>query len=296
MQDSFPYPIKKADDVVPIKTEDDDHSTFDNPLKLEYQSNVASPAPSLPASPQTKPEPDTQELLSTSEPFEEVIFISDDEDEELDETEDGIIGPDYIIKQDFPEEVQEHEEKGVIDCFLEDLIASFSRALGSKIQIESPKTCCSIMHSEIRFTIRSLPVDIEWVDMQSHAEDAVTTSKFMMGSWVAAHGDIYIHMAKDPLVASLPGLTSSGYMVADPNTTQTCRLTMATHDCNNFVLHDDAIQKEYQTFAYLLKADLRLNAQDISQSLRYLSDHRIRMRDMTSKSMLLKHCSQYLRC
>jgi hypothetical protein len=224
---------------------------------------------------------DTEYNTSSPEAYSEVMILSDDEDYELDENEDGTLGPDYNIKQEFPQAIHEGPEKDVLDIFLEDLMKSFSRVVGSQIHIEKPERCCSIMHAEIRFTMRNLPADIEWVDLQTHVEDAVMVSNFMMGSWVTADGDIHIHMAKDPILASLTGMASSGYSLADQSCIQTCRLTMSAHSCDNFPLHDKAIQEEYQTFAYILRANLRLNPHDTSLTLRHLSNHHVRMHDMT---------------
>lgn len=91
----------------------------------------------------------------------EVVDLSNDEDDELDETEDGMTGPEFAIKQEFSEEIYGSHEKGIVNLFVEDLEKSFSQVVGSQISVEKPAKCCSLMHGEIRFTIQSLPVDIE---------------------------------------------------------------------------------------------------------------------------------------
>ena len=74
------------------------------------------------------------------------------------------------------------------------------------------------MHDELRFILRTLLTNIEWVDLQTHVQDVAITSSFMMDSWLA-DGDILIHMAKDPSSASLTGMASSGYRLADQSCT-----------------------------------------------------------------------------
>lgn len=85
--------------------------------------------------------------------YDEVIALSDDEDNELDETEDGIIESDYTIKQGSSQEADESHEKDIVDIFLEGLETSFTRVVRSQVNIGRLAKCCSIMHGEIRFTI-----------------------------------------------------------------------------------------------------------------------------------------------
>ena len=53
------------------------------------------------------------DLDSDTENTTAYITLSDDEDEELDETEDRIIAPEYAVKEEFSQEIYESHEKNV---------------------------------------------------------------------------------------------------------------------------------------------------------------------------------------
>jgi len=45
--------------------------------------------------------------------YHKVMTLSDDEDEELDETKDRIIAPEYAVEEGFSQEIYESHEKNV---------------------------------------------------------------------------------------------------------------------------------------------------------------------------------------
>lgn len=225
---------------------------------------------------------------STFESYDDFVIISDDEDDELDDTDVASahnFDTHHFVKQEFSDSLP--TSLPLIDEFHQDLVNSFSRAIGSQINIAMPEVCCSIRHGQIRFVVYDLPPGIEWLDMQTQAREAVMISTCMIGCWVSPNGDININMAKDALIASTRDGSSAGYMVADDSTIQTCLLSMTVHNCDAFLRIVPAAQKEYQTIAYILSADLRLNPHDVTKTLRFFSDNHTRMRDMSCKSLII---------
>ncbi|KEQ83396.1 hypothetical protein M438DRAFT_346349 [Aureobasidium pullulans EXF-150] len=243
------------------------------------------PRSSPPTSPRIKQELDSDGVPVPSPTFDlyddDTIIISDDEDDEFDDSEDATahnFDAQHFVKQEFPNPVPTFLP--LTDEFHQDLVSSFSNAIGSPISIARPQACCNIRHGEIRFVVHSLPPGIDWSDIQAQAPEAVTNSKFMIGSWITADADVKINMARDPLAATKTENIFSGYMVGDESNIQVCLLTMKKHLCNDFLQGSDGVAKEYQDFAHILATDLRLNHHDISKALGFLANHRIRMCDL----------------
>lgn len=257
-------------------------------MTFKIKKELLSPPP---RSPKTKHEPDASASASTSALTrtlqtllcDDFTVISDDEDDEPDNIEDGVVSHSldtgYFVKQEFIDPVP--ASLPLLDEFHQDLVNSFSLAIGGQVHITTPEACCSTRHGEIRFIVYDFPSGIEWLDIQAQTQEVVANSRYMMGYWISADGNINIHMAKDAFVASTSTGSSSGYMIADESTVQTCILTMEPHNCNGFLHYGKEAWDEYQTLAYILSTDVRLNPHDITRTLRFLSDRRVRMKDIT---------------
>ncbi|CAD0084494.1 unnamed protein product [Aureobasidium vineae] len=235
----------------------------------------------LPDPPRIKSEFDEEYIATfvTAESDAEVI-ISDDEEDEFDDIFEP--GPECFIKEEFaPEEFTLAElippQSQVIDCFHEDLNSSFTRVLGRTIDFKKPGACCRTLNSEIRFELQILPVDVDWCNLQAQTRDAVMSSRFMVGSWLTPDGDINIIMTINPLAA----YSADRYAVADEGNAQICLLTTTSHQCTPLAWNDEAATAEYQDIANILKADLRLNHHDVSQTLKFLARNRVRWQDIS---------------